>query len=117
LKVAFGTDAGVYPHGENAREFAPMVRMGLPKLKAIQAATVNAADLIGWSKRVGTLEVGKFADIVAVEGDPLAEVSVLEKIQFVMKGGQVACAQARVSFGQAPPWVGIPSCHRVTSEP
>jgi imidazolonepropionase-like amidohydrolase len=115
LKVAFGTDAGVYPHGENAHEFATMVKMGLPKLKAIQAATVNAADLIGWSKLVGTLEVGKFADIVAVEGDPLAEVSVLEKMQFVMKGGQVACAQARVSFGQA--WVGIPSCHRVASEP
>jgi imidazolonepropionase-like amidohydrolase len=89
LKVAFGTDAGVYPHGENAHEFATMVRMGLPPLKAIQAATVNAADLIGWSDRVGTLEAGRFADIVAVEGDPLANVSVLENVRFVMKGGQV----------------------------
>jgi imidazolonepropionase-like amidohydrolase len=62
LKVAFGTDAGVYPHGENAREFATMVKMGLPRLKAIQAATVSAADLIGWSDRVGTLDAGKFAD-------------------------------------------------------
>ena len=117
LKIAFGTDAGDYPHGENAREFATMVKMGLPRLKAIQAATVNAADLIGWSKRVGTLEVGNFADIVAVEGDPLADVSVLEKMQFVMKGGQVACAEARVSFGEDPPRVGIPSCYRVPREP
>jgi adenine deaminase len=107
------SDAGDYPHGENAREFATMVKMGLPRLKAIQAATVNAADLIGWSKRVGTLEVGNFADIVAVEGNPLADVSVLEKMQFVMKGGQVACAEARVSFSEAPPRVGIPSCYRV----
>jgi imidazolonepropionase-like amidohydrolase len=62
--------------------------MGLTPLKAIQAATVNAADLIGWSDRVGTLEPGKFADIVAVEGDPVADVSVLENVRFVMKGGQ-----------------------------
>jgi imidazolonepropionase-like amidohydrolase len=88
LKVAFGTDAGVYPHGENAHEFATMVKMGVPPLKAIQAATVNAADLIGWSDRVGTLERGKFADIVAVEGDPVADVSILENVRFVMKGGQ-----------------------------
>jgi imidazolonepropionase-like amidohydrolase len=65
-----------------------MVKMGLTPLKAIQAATVNAADLIGWSDRVGTLEPGKFADIVAVEGDPVADVRVLENVRFVMKGGQ-----------------------------
>jgi imidazolonepropionase-like amidohydrolase len=93
LKVAFGTDAGVYPHGLNAHQFATMVKMGLPPLKAIQAATVNAADLIGWSDRVGTLEPGKFADIVAVEGDPVADVSVLENLRFVMKGGQVVKSQ------------------------
>jgi imidazolonepropionase-like amidohydrolase len=93
LKVAFGTDAAVYPHGQNAHEFATMVKMGLPPLKAIQAATVNAADLIGWSDRLGTLEAGKFADIVAVDGDPLADVSVLENVRFVMKGGQVVKSQ------------------------
>jgi imidazolonepropionase-like amidohydrolase len=88
LKVAFGTDAAVYPHGLNAHEFATMVKMGLTPLKAIQAATVNAADLIGWGDRVGTLEPGKFADIVAVDGDPVADVSVLENVRFVMRGGQ-----------------------------
>jgi imidazolonepropionase-like amidohydrolase len=93
LKVAFGTDAAVYPHGLNAHEFATMGKMGLPPLKAIQAATVNAADLIGWSDRVGTLDPGKFADIVAVEGDPVADVSVLESVRFVMKGGQVVKGQ------------------------
>jgi imidazolonepropionase-like amidohydrolase len=65
------------------------VKMGLPPLVAIQAATVNAADLLGWSDRVGTLEPGKFADIVAVDGDPVADVSTLEHIRFVMKGGEI----------------------------
>jgi imidazolonepropionase-like amidohydrolase len=89
VKVAFGTDSAVYPHGLNAHEFGSMVSMGLPPLTAIQAATVNAADLIGWSDRVGTLEPGKFADLVAVDGDPLANVRVLESVKFVMKGGMV----------------------------
>jgi imidazolonepropionase-like amidohydrolase len=89
VKVAFGTDAAVYPHGMNAGEFATMVKMGLPPLVAIQAATVNAADLLGWSDRVGTLEPGKFADIVAVEGDPVANVATLEHVRFVMKGGEI----------------------------
>ena len=89
VKIAFGTDAAVYPHGLNAHEFAKMVQMGLTPLQAIQAATVNAADLIGWSDRVGTLETGKFADIIAVEGDPIADVHVLENVRFVMKGGEV----------------------------
>src|SRR5215469_5591563 len=89
VKVAFGTDSAVYPHGLNAGEFATMVKMGLPPLAAIQAATVNAADLIGWSDRVGTLEPSKFADIVAVNGDPLADPHVMEHVRFVMKGGEV----------------------------
>ena len=89
VKVAFGTDAAVYPHGMNAGEFGTMVKMGLPPLVAIQAATVNAADLLGWSDRVGTLEPGKFADIVAVDGDPVADVTTLEHVRFVMKGGEV----------------------------
>jgi imidazolonepropionase-like amidohydrolase len=89
VKVAFGTDAAVYPHGLNAHEFGKMVSMGLTPLQSIQAATVNAADLIGWSDRVGTLEAGKLADIVAVQGDPLTDVHVLENVHFVMKGGEV----------------------------
>jgi imidazolonepropionase-like amidohydrolase len=89
VKVALGTDAAVYPHGLNGHEFGKMVDMGLPPLAAIQAGTVNAADLLGWSDRVGTLEPGKFADIVAVEGDPVANVHLLENVSFVMKGGEV----------------------------
>jgi imidazolonepropionase-like amidohydrolase len=89
VKVAFGTDAAVYPHGLNAREFAVMVKLGLSPLQSIQAATVNAADLLGWTDRVGTLEPGKFADIIAIDGDPLADVHVLENVRFVMKGGEV----------------------------
>jgi len=89
VKVAFGTDAAVYPHGLNAHEFAVMVRLGLTSLQAIQAATVNAADLLGWSGKVGTLEPGAWADIVAVDGDPLKDVTTLERVKFVMKGGEV----------------------------
>ena len=89
VKIAFGTDAAVYPHGLNAHEFGKMVSMGMTPLQSIQAATVNAADLIGWTDRVGAIEPGKFADIIAVQGDPLADVHVLENVHFVMKGGEV----------------------------
>jgi imidazolonepropionase-like amidohydrolase len=89
VKVGFGTDAAVYPHGLNAHEFAVMVKLGLSPLQAIQAATINDADLLGWSDKVGTLEPGKWADIVAVDGDPLADVTTLERVKFVMKGGEV----------------------------
>jgi imidazolonepropionase-like amidohydrolase len=89
LKVAFGTDAAVYPHGLNAHEFAVYVRLGMTPLQAIQTATVNASDLLGWSKKVGTLESGKFADLIAVDGDPLKDVTTLEQVKFVMKGGEV----------------------------
>src|SRR5205085_8968472 len=88
-KMAFGTDAGVYPHGDNARQFAKMVEWGMKPLDAVRAATINAADLLGWSDKVGTVEKGKFADIIAVEGDPLENVRVLERVAFVMKGGRV----------------------------
>ncbi|PYP85673.1 MAG: Xaa-Pro dipeptidase [Blastocatellia bacterium AA13] len=89
VKIAFGTDAGVYPHGWNAKQFAHMVRWGLTPMQAIQAATVNAADLLSWSDRVGAIEAGKFADIIAVSRDPIADVTVLEHVSFVMKGGSV----------------------------
>ncbi len=89
VKVGFGTDAAVYPHGLNAREFAVMVKLGLTPLQAIQAATVNDADLLGWSDKVGVIEPNHFADIIAVDGDPLQDVTTLERMKFVMKGGVV----------------------------
>jgi len=90
VKFAFGTDAGVYPHGENARQFALLVRhVGLSPLDAIRMATVNAADLLGWSDRVGRVAPGLYADLVAVDGDPLADVAELERVRWVMKGGVV----------------------------
>jgi imidazolonepropionase-like amidohydrolase len=89
VKIGFGTDAAVYPHGLNAHEFAVYVRLGMTPLQAIQTATINDADLLGWSDKIGTIEPGKFADIIAVDGDPLADVTTLEHVKFVMKGGEV----------------------------
>jgi len=89
VKVALGTDAAVYPHGLNARELHSYVELGMTPLAAIQAATINAADLLGWTDRVGSVEAGRFADLVAVEGDPTHDVRVLEHVRFVMKGGVV----------------------------
>lgn len=89
VKMAFGTDAGVYPHGWNGKQFAKMVEWGMTPMEAIRAATVNAADLLGWSDRVGSLQAGHFADLIAVKGDPLKDISELERVQFVMKGGKV----------------------------
>jgi imidazolonepropionase-like amidohydrolase len=89
VKMAFGTDAGVYPHGDNAKQFAYMVKYGMTPAQAIRAATSSAADLIGRAKDVGTVEPGKYADLIAVSGDPLKDVRVLENVGFVMKGGVV----------------------------
>jgi imidazolonepropionase-like amidohydrolase len=89
VKVAFGTDAAVYPHGLNAHEFAVYVRLGMTPIQAIRTATLNAADLLGWSDKVGSIEPGRWADIVAVDGDPLSDVTTLQQVKFVMKGGEV----------------------------
>jgi imidazolonepropionase-like amidohydrolase len=88
-KMAFGTDSGVYPHGDNAKQFIKMVEWGMKPLDAIQAATISAADLLGWTDRVGALETGHYADLIAVSGDPISDVRVLESVKFVMKGGSV----------------------------
>src|SRR3954464_6142995 len=89
VRVAFGTDAGIYPHGDNAKQFAWMVRLGLSPAKAILSATAWAADLLDRQKDVGTVQVGRYADLIAVPGDPLQDVRVLERVPFVMKGGAV----------------------------
>ena len=90
VKIALGTDAAVYPHGMNAHELDVYVNdLGMKPLAAIQSATLNAADLMGWSDRTGSIEVGKWADIIAVSGDPLADVKILQSVPFVMKAGVV----------------------------
>jgi imidazolonepropionase-like amidohydrolase len=89
VKMAFGTDAGVCPYGINAKQFALMVKYGMTPMQAIQSATSSAADLLGHSSEVGSIKAGKYADIIAVAGDPLADVSVLENVQFVMKDGKI----------------------------
>lgn len=88
VKIAFGTDAGVYPHGWNAKQFYYMVKFGCTPMQAIQAATVNAADLIG-NSRIGSIKVGSYADIIAVKADVLKDVTSLEHVNFVMKGGVI----------------------------
>ncbi len=89
VKIAFGTDAGVSKHGRNADEFELLVKYGMPPAEAIKAATVNAADLLDLSSEIGTIEPGKSADIIAVAGDPLADVRVLKNVGFVMARGEV----------------------------
>lgn len=89
VKIAFGTDAGVYPHGKNWIEFIYMTEAGMPVLEAIKAATVNAAELIGITDKVGTIEKNKLADIIAVEGDPTTDIQSMGKVKFVMKDGVV----------------------------
>jgi len=90
VKIAYGTDSGVYPHGDNAKQFFYMVKYGLTPIQAIQAATINAADLIGAKDKIGSISVGKFADIIAVDGNPEQDITVIEKkLTFVMKDGVV----------------------------
>ncbi len=99
VKMAFGTDAGVFPHGLNAREFALLVKSGLSPMEAIRNATARAAELLSWSDRVGRVAPGLFADLIAVSGDPLADVTELERVQFVMKSGRVV---KRTTAGTGP---------------
>jgi len=89
VKIAFGTDAGVYPHGENAKEFQYMVEAGMKPIEAILSATRGGADLLDQSASIGSVQPGRFADLVAVKGDPLADIKLLQSISFVMKAGKV----------------------------
>lgn len=89
VKIAYGTDAGVYPHGQNALQFAWQVKFGQTPMQAIQSATSGAADLLGKPGEIGSISPGKKADLIAVKGDPLADIALLEKVQFVMKDGKV----------------------------
>jgi imidazolonepropionase-like amidohydrolase len=89
VKMSFGTDLGICPYGSSPKQFALMVKYGMTPMQAIQAATSNAADLLGHSSEIGSIKSGKYADLVAVSGDPLTNISVLEKVEFVMKEGRV----------------------------
>jgi imidazolonepropionase-like amidohydrolase len=89
VKMVFGTDAGVYPNGDNARQFVTMVKWGMTPMQAIQAATANAAEALGRQSDVGAIAVGRYGDLIAVAGDPLADVSKLQSVAFVMKGGEI----------------------------
>jgi imidazolonepropionase-like amidohydrolase len=89
VKMIFGTDAGVYPNGYNARQFATMVKWGMTPMQAIQAATANAAEALGRTADVGAIAVGRYGDLIAVAGDPLADVTRLQSVAFVMKGGNI----------------------------
>jgi len=95
IPIAYGTDSAVYPHGDNARQFAVMVREGMTPLAAIQSATVRAAELMGWADCVGSIEPGKWADIIAVRDNPLESVRTLEDVVLVRKGGRVFKNEAR----------------------
>jgi imidazolonepropionase-like amidohydrolase len=102
VRIAYGTDSGIYPHGMNARQFPYMVRYGMTPMQAIQSATLVAAELMGWEDRVGSLEPGRLADIVAVEDDALEDVGRLTDVSFVMKGGRVIKHDRRAIVGEGP---------------
>ena len=95
VKIAFGTDSGVSAHGDNAREFGYMVQAGMPALAAIRSATLDAATLLGQEAKLGTIEAGKLADVVAVPGDPTTDIAVMTRVSFVMKDGVIYRQPAR----------------------
>jgi imidazolonepropionase-like amidohydrolase len=87
--MGFATDGGVYPHGDNWKQFPKMVEWGMKPIDAIRAATLNGADIMGWSDRVGSVEKNHYADVIAVDGDPLADINAMGRVKLVMKGGEV----------------------------
>jgi imidazolonepropionase-like amidohydrolase len=89
VKISFGSGVGPFPHGTQAAEFAYLVKYGMSPSQAIQSATSVAAEMMGWQDKIGSIEKGKFADIIAVSGDPLQDITELQRVKFVMKGGQV----------------------------
>ena len=89
IRISFGTDAGVFPHGQNAKEFKLMVDLGLPAIEALKTATGNAAELFGIAQKTGTLEKGKLADVIAMPGDPTSDITATEHVSFVMKEGKI----------------------------
>jgi imidazolonepropionase-like amidohydrolase len=89
VKIVFGTDVGAFPHGTNNREFSYMVEYGMSPLEAIRSATVRAAELLRMDKEIGSIAPGRFADLIAVQGDPLQNIEAIKKVRFVMKGGDV----------------------------
>jgi imidazolonepropionase-like amidohydrolase len=100
VRIAFGTDSGTYPHGMNAHQFATMVKHGMTPIEAIRSATVVAAELLGWRDRVGAIEPGLLADLVAVRGDVIGDVGLLTDVDLVMKGGALVSA-GRARFPRA----------------
>jgi imidazolonepropionase-like amidohydrolase len=89
LRISFGTDAAVFPHGQNGKEFALMTGLGMAAIDALKSATSNDAELLGIAQKTGTLEKGKLADIIAMSGDPIADITVTERVSFVMKEGKI----------------------------
>src|SRR4029077_9856387 len=89
VRISFGTDAAVYPHGQNAKEFKLMVDLGMNPIEALKSATANDAELLGIGQKVGTLEKGKLADVIAVPGDPITDITATERVFFVMKEGKI----------------------------
>src|SRR5246500_2541689 len=99
IKISFGTDAAVFPHGINAKEFKLMVDLGMQPIDALKSATSNDADLLGIAQRTGTLEKGKLADIIAMPGDPTADITATEHVSFVMKEGKIVREGPRTAQG------------------
>jgi imidazolonepropionase-like amidohydrolase len=100
VKMSFGTDLGVCPYGSSGKQFAFMVKYGMTPMQAIQAATSNAADLLGHSSEIGSIKPGKYADLIAVTGDPLNNIGLLENVEFVMKDGKVYKQAGSPACGQ-----------------
>ena len=104
VKIAFGSGVGPFPHGTQAIEFEYLVKYGMTPAQAIRSATVVAAEMMGWQDRIGSLEKGKFADLIAVDGDPTTDITELERVKFVMKGGKIFCsATTDINCGRPEP--------------